>query len=303
MGLFSRWTTGREANTAEEAQTEAPKAEVREEAKSAADTGRERVAKMCDGMKETWKKWVPKLRDGGNWLLGKVADLGLGALGGAEKGAKKAGAAIEAGSESVSEFVAESRQEAGELASSFGDWAEGAATELGSGVEATIDGLNDWAQKNVDAYQLAKEAAQTELNDGVIALNNWAQARIDQWNKFKTNVDNTPVDIKKAWANLKAEVAAGISERFGLLKEGARSDYARASAQASQRRDTFRGWVNRTRMELAGTAELKGEVAELKEKLARQNRLTEQLLKLQTTSAEASADQAAENNEVVQMNS
>lgn len=283
MGLFSRWTN--KESSAKETPVEAPKTEAKEE-KSATETGRERVAKMQEGISETWNKFGSKAKEGGKWLLKRAFELGFGAIGGVEKGAKKASAGIEAGKASVKEYSTETRQEAGELAESFGTWAEGAANEIGQGAEMTIDSLNKWAQKKVDRYNEVRDAAKADFEGGVMKLNTWADEKVAKWNQFKTNAENTPQDLEKAWEQLKAEVATGISERFTLLQEGARKDYARASEAMSQRVGSFRSEFNNKGAEFFGTAELKGEVAELKELVARQGRLIDQLTALQNAKVE-----------------
>ena len=265
MGLFSRWTNKEGASA--EAPVEAPKAEATE-TKSAAETGRERVKSIREYMRKTWDKWTGKAVNGGKWLLDSAASLGYTAIGGMEKGTKATGRGIESGYKATMEYGSESKAEAGQL------------------IDAGIDSLNEWAQQRVDDYEAGKEFVGAAFEVGVDTLNGWAEKKVAQYEAFKKNVENAPADAARRWEGLKKEVIGAISERYTAAREGAKKDYARACADVSAKRDSFTGWFNQKRMELAGTAELRGQVAELKETVERQNRLIEQLLRLQGVSAE-----------------
>lgn len=278
MGLFSRWTKEKGAPAPEGAGAEAPKAEVKEE-KSSAETGRERVEQIGGALRDTWNKWSGKTVDAGKWLLGKAADLGYRAVGGAEKGIKK-------GVEITKTYASETRQEAGQLRDSALDWTQGAASELSMHFDAQMMNLNVWAQEKVQKYNEVRDAAKNDFDTAVMRLNSWAQEKVDAYNQLKKNVENAPADAKKAYEQLKGQIIGGITERFTLLREGAKADIRQARADIAQKKDSFLGWANKKRVELAGTAELRGEVAELKEALARQNRLIEQLVRMQGVKAE-----------------
>jgi hypothetical protein len=266
MGLFSRWTKKESSPT--ETAAKAPRSET-QEVKSATETGRERVEAIGKAARETWNTFKSGLARGGSWLLERAASLGYAAVGGTEKRVKSTVRGIEAGYKAGVQYGSETKQEATELYNSG------------------VDRLNAWAHNRMDDYEAGKKFVGAAVEIGTETVKNWAQRRVEEFKRFKKNLDNTPADATREWEKVKREVIGAIAERFTASRERATRDYANARADMSAAKDSFLGWANAKRAELAGTAELRGEIAALRDQVARQNAMIEILVKMQGASAQA----------------
>ena len=97
---------------------------------------------------------------------------------------------------------------------------------------------------------------------------------------------------RQAWEATKLKMKQNISEAWNAVVKAGKADWAETKADYSSAKDGLRNWTNEKRMKLAGTAELKGEVEALREQVARQGRLIEQLLRLQGVSVEEPTSEA-----------
>ncbi|TAL50810.1 hypothetical protein EPN81_01655 [Patescibacteria group bacterium] len=129
-----------------------------------------------------------------------------------------------------------------------------------------------------------------ELRDlagrGNEALKEWKEKRV-----FENKLRQAEKQIKReeraeAWKNMKAEAAAKIKDNWRMIKAAAVEDYRQTKADFRKPIDSFSNWANEQRMKLSGAAEIKGQMEELREVVARQNRLIEQLLRLQGVQVE-----------------
>lgn len=294
MGLFSKFAR-KEASP----QAETPVEQKAE--KSTADTGRERVTKISSAMKETWSALKSKGINAGKWLSEKAASLGYGLVGGVEKGIKATGAKMEAGRQFAKETVGEARQLKSELKAGLGEGidllykeiqnkieagkqvADNFAQELGEGMESGVRELFSDIQTSVEA---GKTTAKESFTGGVDVLDRFAQDKVNRYNKFIDNAKAAPADAKTIWEGVKAQVIGAITEQLGQAQHRGRIEYTNAHLEVGKSKDGFLGWANKKRTELAGTAELRGEVGALKEQIDRQSRIIEQLVALQNVGAE-----------------
>ncbi len=277
MGLFGK-LLGKEGPKPQEAQ-EAQKPTEGKEVKTATETGRERVEKIIDAAKALWAGLRGLLSSGLERAKNGTMEAIFAAVGGAEKGAEAGMRGTKAGvkgAKAAGRYTSESAREAGELAVlgvEIGVRA-GAVALQEMGVNAAEAVRTFRVEKLAQASEAAKRAKDFGLDltvSGAVAILESVMA-----------LEQRGVNLKDSVQAKGREYIQKGADIYGRAKEGAREialagkeAYNRMIGRVGTARDKFYARINEKRLQLAGTAELKGEVAALREQVARLTRLME----------------------------
>ncbi len=290
MGLFGK-LLGREGAQKKEA-AEAPKAEAAE-VKGAKEVGKERVDKIVESARATKDAAMKRAGSSLSRVGGALRDAFFATIGGAEKGGKATaqyaretkaeagelvGKGIDAGNKldsDVAAFLKDAAIAGVDQLNKIGDWGSGAMKELSE--KAPVIHADAKARMEKGAQSVADDigAAVMEGVKQFVAFKDWANAAKKEFAQKRGEVHQDIVDRAAARIEPYAIAAGKFAENVINVPRDSRKEFNILAAKAGAAKDRFIGSVNEARLQAAGTAELKGEVAQLREEIARLSRMME----------------------------
>ncbi|MBI2473296.1 hypothetical protein HYV70_01950 [Candidatus Uhrbacteria bacterium] len=299
MGLFKRKESPQELkNEASEMGIELNTYDAeKEDEPTNAEMGRERVDKMMAGAKELWSKMTGKLSSLAGGAMERAKDLLFKGVGYMEKDAKKTVKEAKA----VSSYVAESGREAVDIGKAGLEWGKDAAKRDYAQTKEDVKDLLDKAKMlgytgsvlalmgTVEGYRMVKELGKKGVDIASEKFKKAADVVKETGINFAVDgmvlalegalkAEEMGIDAKK-WLEGKGRKGLEIYER---AKSGAKELWKKGVEaknnfwnRAKSAKDGLMNWYNRESLRMAREAELRGEVAELKEQLSRVTALVE----------------------------